>query len=748
VAGPLGALLLIVAGAGYLVSNDEWEAVWTSQYPTSDAGNAGCQTCHGLSTQNLNGYGRAMQQQSGSMLARILAVASANSDGDTGGSSNLAEINAGTQPGWTSGNNTVYNRSTGVTSINQPPAGLTLDPAGQPAAPEVNVTPLTLEFGATTVGSSATETAAVQNLGTANLMVSSVTVSGNPDFSVDATSPGTPFTVPPGGSTNVVVRYTPSGTGADIGQLSITSNDSDEGTVNVTLSGTGTPPATVCDINVTPLSRDFGTVQIGQTAMLPVSIGNTGSAACSVTGLTASPAEFALGASTPALPFTVQPAASVELQINYTPVNTGADTGSLQIASTDPDESPVTVALSGTGTAAANCNIQVSAMALNFGGVPIGSPANRSTTLTNNGTANCTVNSVGLTGSPDFAINPALPSFPLTLMPGESLQVFLTYTPPAEGADTGSLNASTSDPDQPSVAVSLAGSGIPVSQDCDIQVAPLSLEFGSVSTGSNRTRSTTISNPGQAPCNVSWQLDAGGDFALTEAAPAAPVPIAPGANRVVSVRYTPSGAGDDTGTLRITSNDPDEAEVPVALSGSGFTSSGVVNLVVTEFDVTEHVRLGGANPTAQADDEEDEGGGEDGENRTAVSIRVRFRNAGQTAQPRLATVTGVQNGIEVYSESETVSAPRSRRRRGSATFPPYVPTAAGVIRWTLVIADEVPDGSTARATTEVRGPGNGSVDDDDDEGEEEDAEAGDDDEDDEGDDEEDDEGGDSEDDDN
>jgi len=83
---------------------------------------------------------------------------------------------------------------------------------------------------------------------------------------------------------------------------------------------------------------------------------------------------------------------------------------------------------------------------------------------------------------------------------------------------------------------------------------------------------------------------------------------------------------------------------------------------------------------------------------------VVLKNNGETEQPRSATVTGVQGEVEIYKRSQNVSAPLTRGKRGSATFPPYTPTALGLIRWTIVIADDVPEGSTAQAATEVLAP--------------------------------------------
>jgi mono/diheme cytochrome c family protein len=74
-----------------------------AKYAPSPTGDAGCQVCHETSTGNgFNPYGTAMSD-SGTPFdceAALAAVEGLDSDTDNGGFSNLAEIEAGTQPGW------------------------------------------------------------------------------------------------------------------------------------------------------------------------------------------------------------------------------------------------------------------------------------------------------------------------------------------------------------------------------------------------------------------------------------------------------------------------------------------------------------------------------------------------------------------------------------------------------------------------------------------------------------------------
>lgn len=117
---------------------------WQSTYPnsTSDenvaASGSACSLCHVPGNYSQwNSYGWEL-----AMNGRDFAAAEAlNSDGDPTGASNLDEIMAGTQPGWTDGPNNVINGGS-VTSTALPPGGITgsLDPlvANQPPTANAN----------------------------------------------------------------------------------------------------------------------------------------------------------------------------------------------------------------------------------------------------------------------------------------------------------------------------------------------------------------------------------------------------------------------------------------------------------------------------------------------------------------------------------------------------------------------------------------------------------------------------------
>jgi hypothetical protein len=132
-----------MASSGYLRGTDGFNLV----YPASSSGlNASCNVCHSSGGgTDLNAYGRAWAAQHNAGLtvrAAFLAIEGTNSDSDPTGATNIAEINANAQPGWTPGpNNTLYDMFTlAVVATGQSPAfvnGNLLDPAAAANQPPV-----------------------------------------------------------------------------------------------------------------------------------------------------------------------------------------------------------------------------------------------------------------------------------------------------------------------------------------------------------------------------------------------------------------------------------------------------------------------------------------------------------------------------------------------------------------------------------------------------------------------------------
>jgi hypothetical protein len=320
---------------------------------------------------------------------------------------------------------------------------------GAAAAPSI-VTTATLDFGSVAVGQTKDLTLAVGNSGNNNLTVSALTVNGS---AFRVTSPSTPFTVAAGAPAKAVtVRFTPAAVGAVSGTIAIASNDPVRPTVSVPISGTGaTSTTTAPSISVTPTSLAYGSVTVGQTKDMTVTVANTGNAGLAVSAMTLSGAGFTLVG--PTAPLAVAAGASMVVTVRFAPAAAGVVGGTLTIASNDPAKASTTVSLTGTGITGAPV-INVSPVSLTFGTVTIGQPKDLALTLSNKGTAPLVVGSI-TSDNTQFAAVTAAP----TVAPGASATVTVRFTPNVAAAQSGALTIASNDPVAPSTKIPLTGTG-------------------------------------------------------------------------------------------------------------------------------------------------------------------------------------------------------------------------------------------------------------------------------------------------
>lgn len=159
---------------------------------------------------------------------------------------------------------------------------------------------------------------------------------------------------------------------------------------------------------------------------------------------------------------------------------------------------------------------------------------------------------------------------------------------------------------------------------------------------------------------------------------ATPTVMVPTATSTVMASPTPTSAAP--GSTPTATAPPG---MPTA-TATAVTSPGGLDLDIRAFRVSQNVEI-----------KHDE--------TNAVQIRLDVRTSSRADGQGTATVVGVQNGVEVYRATVTVSAGSYRRNR-SYTFPPYVPTTGGSITWTAALSDGNPDDDTATATTWVTAP--------------------------------------------
>lgn len=432
--------------------------------------------------------------------------------------------------------------------------------------PDIQATPNPLSFGTAYVGLTGSAKLTVKNAGTAALSVSRVAVEEGsfPGLSV----PNERFDLAPAATRELVVRLDATQVGPITGAILISSNDPDSPVLRVPIEATGQkrtgPALAVCvesaDLSVArtcelPLRLDFGSIAVGSSVggrITLVSIGDQPVGITSAEAQVGSDPSFTFDPATTAT--SLSPEAELSIEVTLQPAVEGMISAVFQVVSTDPERSLVPVILTAGGIRSGLC---ADPPAVDFGTVGIGQSVTRQVTLSNCGQAPLDLTAVQIDNGPEFST----PTFtgPVTLTPGQSQVVDVSYRPADQGADTARLRATASIGE---ALVTLRGQ----TAACDLAANPTALSFGAVGSGQSRDREVLLENRGAADCAVSNLVVAGMDFRLGTGVNLS-FTIAPGASQTVGVTYEPTNAGMDTGTLTISSNDGNEPQLVVTLDG-------------------------------------------------------------------------------------------------------------------------------------------------------------------------------------
>jgi uncharacterized repeat protein (TIGR01451 family) len=219
-----------------------------------------------------------------------------------------------------------------------------------PLAPELFVSPPSVDFGGRRIGTgpSAPSSVQIQNAGTSPLTVTSVVLGGSAPSSFGVSGwVGMPVTLAPGEGLGLSVTFNPASLGPKSATITVASDDPADPDEVVTLSGVGTS----AEIGTSTTSLDFGDVDAGGSADLPLTIFNNGTASLTIGSLAISgpqAGDFSL-VSPPATPFAIAASDSQGLTVRCAPTSTGTRSATLTITSDDDDTPVVNVSLTCTG---------------------------------------------------------------------------------------------------------------------------------------------------------------------------------------------------------------------------------------------------------------------------------------------------------------------------------------------------------------------------------------------------------------
>ncbi len=414
-----------------------------------------------------------------------------------------------------------------------------------PVQPAISLNADALVFPAQAVGTlSATESISLTNSGSAALVVSSVSATGDFQAASDCTGSG----VAPGASCVVQAQFLPSTTGARSGVLTIFANVSG-GQATIALSGAATAAAPVV---LNPVVLPFPSTPVsGASAAENITVSNTGTASTTL-GAPSVSGDFLIAANTCGA--TLGAGTGCTVSLVFAPQATGSRTGLFRIAA---GATILSAALSGSATSPPTDAL--SATQLSFGSEASGSAsAPQTVLLTNAGDVPLTLISASITAG-DFSVSNSCGN---SLSGHASCAVSVVFAPTRTGAQTGSMVVADEFRSQ---TVLLSGTGI---APTGVSLSPQnSLSFPATAVGAtSAVQTVTLTNHGGGPLSLSG-VSVTGDFALAAGSSCSGV-VAAGTTCSVSLLFAPATTGTRTGTLTIADDAANSPQVLV-LSGSG-----------------------------------------------------------------------------------------------------------------------------------------------------------------------------------
>ncbi|MDH5327960.1 MAG: choice-of-anchor D domain-containing protein [Gammaproteobacteria bacterium] len=438
-----------------------------------------------------------------------------------------------------------------------------------------------LTFGNVTANQTAVATVTISSTGTADLVLNSITTPAAPySFSANncplqAMAPGTECTIE--------VVFAPTTTGVFNSSFMVNSNDPDAGDASITvfMSGTGDPvpvPGISISDNVGATGDSdllFGNLLVNTAVIGTITVTSTGTADLvlgSVAGTNPLAAPYNVTSDT-CSSASLAPTAQCHIMVSFAPTMVGTFNDSFNIPSNAGD---ITIDINGVGIAP---DIEVTDsispandQQLPFGSLVVGTTGNSTVTVTNIGSADLVLGVVA-------GANPLAVPFSIvndncssqTLAPGAACTVGARYSPVSAVASSDSFNIPSNAGD---ITVSISGTGLAPDisvTDSSGSSTDLQVPFGSQNIGTTITQSVTITNVGNANLNLG-AIGVGNGLVAPFAFGnnnCSGTTLTAGTSCTIVLTFAPTNAQSYSDSFAIPSNDPDESNVTVRVTGTG-----------------------------------------------------------------------------------------------------------------------------------------------------------------------------------
>jgi hypothetical protein len=332
----------------------------------------------------------------------------------------------------------------------------------------------------------------------------------------------------------------------------------------ILVPGVGCVPAsaTTPQLTCTPCHLAFGSTALGQSETLLVTVANAGQSSATISAATGNNAAFAM--SQLSLPLVLPAGQSFDVSVTYTPTALGWAGGTITFTSdATVATTAMTLVLGLSGDGVSSDAISSSPSTVSFGQVSVGSTATLPVVLTNDRTWKVTLAQIiTLNGAFSMSGTPT----PLTLNPGQSVTLEVSFTPQSAGTVGGSLFV-----EGPALSIPLTGTG---GNNGQLTLTPALLSFGNVPDGTTQTLPISIGASG-ASVTISSASSSSGQFVLNGAS--FPLTIPAGQTVSFNVAFTPAKSGNVSGALSFASNASNSTALE-SLTGVGTATPYSVSL--------------------------------------------------------------------------------------------------------------------------------------------------------------------------
>lgn len=373
------------------------------------------------------------------------------------------------------------------------------------------------------------------------------------------------WTVAPGETVGIDVRFVAQRLGVGRAILSLHVEGMEEPDHEVELTGEGYASSLVA----APNCLHFGAVNVGQIGRGRVIVANGGSRPVNFQGPTIvdSSGVFAIdlirtgsGADTLTR---LEPQEQAELEVVFAPGAVGHYSGALLLRNDDPVASHLEVCLSGTGGGA---DISASPNPLDFGTVAVGMEVSKKVMVRNVGTldggplrvhgATASGEGFAVVWNGEFSLEPSDAPVPIEVR----------FTATEAGQAAGTLLVESNDGDQPILPVTLLGNAKEL-PPCEWEATPSELRFVPVQLGTQAVLVTSLWNRGSDECVFASPRFSPGtpsQFSLPDETFSV-ISVAPGESVPIAVYFHASRTGGASGSLLFDVSDPEApvGEVPL-----------------------------------------------------------------------------------------------------------------------------------------------------------------------------------------